>query len=358
MASETAHLILIAALVFALGLCVGSFLNVLALRVLAGRDIAWPASQCAACRQRIRAFDNIPLLSFFLLRGRCRYCRAAISWQYPLVELVTAVALVALVSSYGLTIQAAGLSILVCTLIAVTVTDFRERLIPHDITYPSLLLGICFSALVRHDLLGAMAGIGASYIVFDLIAHYGLKLYLILFHARSMRALAEPGHEKLDQAPTASGQAKSGREMDELEVIGGGDAVLSAVISAWLGWQKLVVALVVAFIIGALIGVGYLLKEMRSADILHLCYRPAATFALIGFLFLSLPALVLGLALGLSAPDIPWLALGSLGALLGSLVGVVSVGTRVSKPFPFGPALAFGGLVAVFWKPGSWPGGA
>src|SRR4030095_3582589 len=107
-------------LVFALGLCVGSFLNVIALRTLAGKSIVGPPSQCANCGHRIAAYDNIPVLSFLILRGRCRACDAAISWQYPAVELLTAILLVAISSTFGFTLYAAGMAVFVCTLIAVT----------------------------------------------------------------------------------------------------------------------------------------------------------------------------------------------------------------------------------------------
>ncbi|HEY9870578.1 MAG TPA: prepilin peptidase [Candidatus Obscuribacterales bacterium] len=352
--------ILVMGLVFALGLCVGSFLNVLALRTLEGKSIVWPPSCCPACGQRIRAVDNIPLFSFLLLKGRCRWCRAPISWQYPLVELATAVSFLVLLKTFGATVYAVGMAVFVSTLIAVTITDFREKLIPHDITYPSMLVGIGFSTVVRNDLLGAMAGVGASYIIFDFIAHYGLKLYMLMQANRTAPEAAEADDdEAVDQALDVC-QDQPAREMEEFEVMGGGDAVLSAVISAWLGWQRLVVALVIGFLIGTLMGVVYLVVEMRKANILHQCYRPAAAGAILGFVLFALPFLVLGLAMGLKATELPWLLMGLAGAAAGLVMGIVSVGTRVSKPFPFGPALAAGGVVAIFWNPAGalWQGGA
>jgi len=347
-------------LVFALGLCIGSFLNVVALRTLAGKSIVWPPSECPHCGQAIAAYDNIPVLSFVLLRGRCRACRAAISWQYPLVELVTAILLVAVTATFGFTWYAAGMAVFVCTLIAVTVTDFREKLIPHDITYPSMLMGIGFSAYVRNDFLGAMAGVGASYIIFDFLAHYGLKLYMSLHARPDTDDQAEMSDPVLDGALDLGGQEASDREMEEFEVMGGGDAVLSAVISAWLGWQRLVVALVVGFVVGTVMGTIYLVAEMRKANILHQCYRPAAAGAIIGFVLLSMPVVILGSAVGMSLNDVPWVLMGVAGAIAGCLLGIVSVGTRVSKPFPFGPALAAGGAAAMFWNPvgAVWSGGA
>lgn len=351
--------ILVMGLVFALGLCVGSFLNVLALRTLEGKSIVWPPSQCPACLKRIRVVDNIPLVSFLLLKGRCRWCQAPISWQYPLTELATAVSFLVLLKTFGATVYAAGMAVFVSTLIAVTITDFREKLIPHDITYPSMLAGIGFSTFVRNDLLGAMAGVGASYIIFDFIAHYGLKLYMLMQKDRIPVAADAEGDAAVDQALDV-GEDHPAREMEEFEVMGGGDAVLSAVISAWLGWQRLVVALVVGFLIGTLLGIVYLVVEMRKANILHQCYRPAAAGAILGFVLFALPFLVLGLTMGLKATELPWLVMGLAGAAAGLVVGIVSVGTRVSRPFPFGPALAAGAVAAIFWNPvgALWQGGA
>ena len=97
-----------------------------------------------------------------------------------------------------------GMIFFACTLIAITVTDFKEKLIPHEITYPSMLIGIAFSALVRQDLLGAMAGIGASYILFDFLAFYGLKVYLHMHGGNKDDSLPEKVLVD-DQADLSSG---------------------------------------------------------------------------------------------------------------------------------------------------------
>ncbi len=340
MAIHSLGLDLMAAVV---GLVVGSFLNVLSLRTLSGESILWPPSHCQHCRKSLLLWDNIPIVSYLLLKGRCRYCQALISWQYPAVEAATAVSFFVLVELFGATWQAAGMAVFVSTLIAVTVTDLREKLIPHDITYPSLLVGIGFSSFVRNDLLGAMAGIGVSYILFDFLAHYGLKLYL-RYHLPQVAAADDN-----DNASTSSLQPDVVEEVEEIEVMGGGDAVLSAVIAAYLGWQRLLAALLVGFLIGTIAGVVLLIVEMRKAGILGQVVRPALAGVILGFSALGLTTLVLSAACGL--PFLPWLQFGLLGAAGGGLIGVVSIGTRVSKPFPFGPALAAGGVTAIFWNP-------
>lgn len=377
------------------GLCTGSFLNVLALRSLAEESIFWPASHCPRCRHPLAVWDNIPLISWLLLGGRCRYCGGGISWQYPAVEAFTALTFVAIERVYtdlphspfniaywnnilctflhanvqqidvnavpGMPWLAAGALFLACTLIAVTVTDFREKLIPHDITYPAMIVGIIFSALVRDDLVGAMAGIGASYILFDFIAFYGLKVYLAshggseTVRRRKLKRRLMPTRRRrmsrslrwrLDLASIETRQ-----EEEPIEVMGGGDAVLSAVMAAFLGWQLLSLSLICGFIIGTVMGMFLLLNEMKKANLLHTCGRHAAIGAVAGATVLGCLGFMVS-QLVLQSPEAPMaMPMAVLGAVGGALLGVVSVGTRVSKPYPFGPALAAGGMIAIFLLP-------
>ncbi|MBX9687671.1 MAG: prepilin peptidase [Candidatus Obscuribacterales bacterium] len=388
---------LLCAAFFVLGICVGSFLNVLALRSLKEESLVWPSSYCPQCKHSLSALDNIPLLSYLILQGKCRYCKGGISFQYPLVEFLTGLIYAALAyfflskniplsnfdalnlgpSSHDFThdlfeaIQAAkgltasaqslnsndlyfykyglfiGCLIFASTLIAVTVTDFREKLIPHEITYPSMLIGIVFSAFVRGDLLGAMAGIGASYIIFDFMAFYGLKLYM-LSHKDEIEEENNQSREEDPQLDGTLGLAEMPEE-EPIEVMGGGDAVLSAVMAAYLGWKGLLLALVIGFIAGTAMGLVLLFMEMKKAGLLKECARSSLIWAsAAGLLLAAFTALLVSSfenAFGLCFFS------GGLGAVGGALLGMVKVGTRVSKPFPFGPALALGGFVAMFLIP-------
>ncbi len=335
-----------------LGVSVGSFLNVLALRSLAEKSLFIPRSQCLECKAPIRIFDLIPVVSYFLLKGKCRDCHKPISWQYPFVEIFTAIAFVVVLRYFGWTIEGLAMLIFSSTLIALCVTDFREKLLPHEITYPSMLLGIFYSAAHKQDLLGTMAGIGASYIIFDFLAFYGLKFYIWL-HGRDG---AEEEEEKEEDDAQIDGvfDIKDDPEED-FEVMGGGDAVLAAVISAWLGWERLVVALIFGFLFGAVMGCIYLLVEMRRQRILHECIKPALLGAGLagGFLLLA------GIGWCVSAEEtrsrlaeyLPQLSALAAGAgVVGALIGIIATGSKVSKPFPFGPALAGGAAVAMFYN--------
>ena len=463
-------------LAFLLGICVGSFLNVLALRSLKEQSIIWPSSYCPLCEHALSPLDNIPVLSYFMLGGKCRYCKAPISWQYPFVEFCTGLVFVAIAfaflvlqtnvagdyataisnadpyslngspslfgwlgavlngeapdllkyvqkaheashgalnaisvmpmpdfQKYGL---AFGSFFFASVLIAVTITDFREKLIPHEITYPAMIIGIVFSTVVRGDFFGTMTGVGASYIIFDFMAFYGLKLYLATHNEddgeESSDSIAGPsvtdtssGSSVTDTSSGSSvtdansgssatdttagslltdttaasaltdttsvkvlgGQALSAPSDDDdepIEVMGGGDAVLSAVMAAYLGWKLLIVALIIGFISGTVMGVGLLFVEMKKTGLLKDCLKSTFIWALSGFICfggLTMSTYMLIARLDFVSALNPALGTGALGALGGGLLGTIMIGRKVSKPFPFGPALALGGFVAMFLIP-------
>lgn len=333
-----------------LGVSIGSFLNVLALRSLAEKSLFVPRSQCPQCKAPIRIYDLIPVFSYCLLKGKCRDCAKPISWQYPFVEVFTSIAFVVVLRVFGWSIEGLAMLIFSSTLIALCITDFREKLLPHEITYPSMLLGIFYSAAHRQDLLGTMAGIGASYIIFDFLAFYGLKFYIWL-HSRDGD---EEEEEKEEDDAQIDGVFDIKEEpLEDFEVMGGGDAVLAAVISAWLGWERLTVGLIFGFLFGAVMGCVYLIIEMKKQRILHECVKPALLGASLsgGLLFAT------GLGWCIYSGNKPMdfmsqlLALAGGAGVIGSIIGIITTGSKVSKPFPFGPALAAGAAVAMFYNP-------
>lgn len=340
-------------LTFIVGACVGSFLNVLAIRSLAEKNLLWPPSSCLDCDKRLGAFELIPIASYFLLGGKCKHCKKKISWQYPVVELFTAVWFMIVVWRFGLTPEGFGMLYFSSVLIAVTVTDFREKLIPHEITYPSILLGIMFSGLVRNDFIGTMAGIGGSYILFDFIAFYGLKIYPLLHpevkEARETALVAEEDDDTIDDALGVGPDPVE----EEFEVMGGGDAVLAALVSAWLGWERLVITVMLGFILGALLGGFYLAGEMKKAGILGHCIKWGlicfASMAVIGAGLFYMLAKVSSQSIW----EVQWAASIGIFAIGGGVLGFIWTGKKVSKPFPFGPALALAAGISMFIMPNS-----
>jgi len=133
------------------GLLFGSFLNVCIVRLPHKQSIVLPRSHCPVCNHTIRWYDNIPLVSYALLRGRCRDCHARISPQYAIVEALTAILLVATFRRFGISPEFVKYSALVMLLIVVIFTDLRERLIPHSVTIFGISLGAVFSLFIDVD---------------------------------------------------------------------------------------------------------------------------------------------------------------------------------------------------------------
>jgi leader peptidase (prepilin peptidase)/N-methyltransferase len=152
----------LAAVVFAPGLALGSFLNVVATRVPLRRSIVRPPSACMSCAQEIRWYDNVPLVSYALLRGRCRHCRVRIPLMYPAVELVTALLLAGCVLAFGLTVEAAVAAVFCAVLVAVSAIDLEHRIIPNRIVLPAT--GVVLLANTARDLSPEwiVAGLAAS----------------------------------------------------------------------------------------------------------------------------------------------------------------------------------------------------
>jgi len=157
-----------AAIAFLPGLAFGSFLNVVAARVPLRRSVVSPGSACMTCGSSLAWYDNIPLLSFALLRGRCRHCAAAIPWRYPLVEGVTALLVAVCVLVFGLTAEAAVAAFFCVVLVAISATDIEHRIIPNRIVLPAAAIVLVANTMLHPSVQWAVAGLGAA--LFLLIA--------------------------------------------------------------------------------------------------------------------------------------------------------------------------------------------
>lgn len=133
------------------GLVVGSFLNVVIHRVPLGESVVFPASHCPNCETRIRVYDNIPVLSYLLLRGRCRDCKERIPISYPVVEAATAVLFGAAIYAFGISFKLFAALVFIIVLVALAGTDYEHRLLPNLIVGPATILGFVLSAFSRPD---------------------------------------------------------------------------------------------------------------------------------------------------------------------------------------------------------------
>lgn len=155
-----------AGIAFFPALAVGSFLNVVAARVPLRRSIASPGSACMGCGTPIKWYDNIPVLSWLLLRGRCRSCGAGISWRYPAVELATAVLVGACFWKFGLTWEAAVASLFCAVLVVLSAIDVERRIVPNRIVLPAAAVVLVGQTLVHPSVEWLAAGLGGSLFLF------------------------------------------------------------------------------------------------------------------------------------------------------------------------------------------------
>jgi leader peptidase (prepilin peptidase)/N-methyltransferase len=177
----------VAALAFVPGLAIGSFLNVVAARIPARLSIVAPRSCCPACAAEIAWYDNIPIVSYLLLRGRCRACSAPISAKYPLVELATAALVSACILDFGLSAGAAISALFCAVLVVVTVTDLERRVIPNSVVLPAAALVLAARTVVdRSPAWAIAAAAGSLFLLLAALAYPGglgmgdVKLALLL----------------------------------------------------------------------------------------------------------------------------------------------------------------------------------
>jgi len=245
---------LLVALLF--GLVVGSFLNVLILRLprkmhaehafeCSGDENAapppnrWfgldylitPPSTCPSCDHQIRAWENIPVISWLLLRGKCSNCHTPISIRYPFVELISGLMTAAVVYHFGWNLESVAISLLVWGLLALTMIDIDEQLLPDQLVLPLLWLGLLLNlsdtfATLQDAVVGAAAGYLSLWLVFQLF-----------------------------------------RLLTGKEGMGYGDFKLFAMFGAWLGWQYLPLILLLSSLVGAVIGIGMVLLRGRDRQI-------------------------------------------------------------------------------------------
>ncbi|MGZ4335462.1 MAG: prepilin peptidase [Gaiellaceae bacterium] len=152
----------LAALALAPGLAVGSFLNVVAARLPLRRSVVTPGSACMSCGTALAWYDNVPLLSYALLRGRCRHCGASISWRYPAVEATTALLIAGSALKFGLSWEFAVAAGFCAVLVAVSATDLEQRIIPNRIVVPASIVLLIAQTLLHPSVEWIAAGLGSA----------------------------------------------------------------------------------------------------------------------------------------------------------------------------------------------------
>lgn len=210
-----------------LGLLVGSFMNVCIYRIPLGLSIAWPGSSCPSCRRPLAWFENVPVLSWMALRGRCRTCHVRIAWTYPLVELVTAGLFVMTYLAFGWTPLFPVRLLFGCAMVVLFVIDYEHQILPNIITLPGILVGFVCSLFLPPGWWASLVGLVVG----------GAFPFLV-----------------------AEGYAR----VRGKEGMGMGDLKMFAMVGAFLGWPLVWVTLLLSSLLGITIGGTALLVSRRE----------------------------------------------------------------------------------------------
>jgi leader peptidase (prepilin peptidase)/N-methyltransferase len=210
------------------GAIVGSFLNVCIFRLPKEESIVTPGSHCPHCKKLIKFYDNIPLVSYILLKGKCRHCHKPISFQYPLVEGITAFISLILFIKFGPSLTYIIYFVFVAALIVITVIDLYHQIIPDVISLPGIGVGLLASLILPQltffdSLIGFLLGGGSLFLV--------ATLYQWLFKREGM---------------------------------GGGDVKLLAMIGAFLGWKAVILTILLGSLIGSIIGISIMILKGKD----------------------------------------------------------------------------------------------
>jgi len=234
--------------VFMLGIVIGSFLTVCVHRIPLGRSIVAPRSACPQCGNQIRWYDNVPLLSFLWLKGRCRQCQTRIPSRYPIIEFTNGLGYLLVFWRFGLTWPTLVYAGLFSIFLLVTWIDWDHKIIPDVITLPGIVLGfVCAALLLPTGWASSLMGI---------LVGGGVLLFLAWI------------------SPYIFGK----------EGMGGGDIKFLAMVGAFLGWQQALLTLMVASVVGAVVGMGLLVcKVMEKGQ-----YIPFGPYLALGALLAML----------------------------------------------------------------------
>lgn len=235
--------------IFVFGAAIGSFLNVCIFRLPDHHSLVKPSSQCPYCHHPVRFYDNIPLISYLILKGKCRDCGQKISWRYPLVEFITGVLALLLFGKFYLTLKFLVFFIFTAVLIVITFIDLDHQIIPDVLTLPGIPVFFLLAVFVVKEISWVEAVVG-------LIIGGGVLLAIAFAYEL----------------------------ITKREGMGGGDIKLLAMIGGFLGWKSLIFILLFSSLLGAVVGVFAMVikkQDMKYA----IPFGPFLSMAAVAYLF-------------------------------------------------------------------------
>lgn len=334
--------ILICIFVLLTGACIGSFLNVAALRALSKESLVFPSSKCPKCNTPIKWYDNIPVLSYFLtFRGRCRSCGEKVSIQYPIVEALTAVIFLAVFLAFGISVETLLLLILICISIVITITDIKEETVFDVHSWIFIAAAIVFS-VYENDLRFALKGCLYAAVIMEGLARVS---YYLIRKKESIDESSDNEHE--------SSKCENEENIDintyvkqNKRAFGEGDTYLAAGVGAFLGVKYFILVLACAVILQAICILPQFLINLYKQKQIKLLVSVSvfSVLAIAYFILSNLFELNLFVVLAFIIVLI-FFAVDAITRLK------QTVSSQGFKAVPFGPALLFTAFIVLFFAP-------
>ena len=345
------------------GACIGSFLNVVALRALSKESIVFPASKCPVCNEPIKWYDNIPVLSYlFTFRGKCRNCGCKVSLQYPIVEAITALLFLAVVLFFGIGLQSLMLLILLCISIVIMITDFKEEYVYDSHLWIFIAASIIYAFLFRggvNNLFNICLSIIFAVIAMELIAR--LSYYLVRKDSAKEENTSETNEENKAEVETSQNETlgentveeKNDENIDINEYVqkykrafGEGDTYLAAGVGALLGIKGFIVAVSLAIIIQAVCLLPQFIRNLYKQGEKRLLFSISAfvVLAILYWVFSNVFNLHLWIAFAIIIPLI-YFAFDIISGLK------KTVNEQGFVAIPFGPAILISAFIMLFFSP-------
>jgi leader peptidase (prepilin peptidase)/N-methyltransferase len=331
------------------GACIGSFLNVVALRAISHESIVFPSSKCPVCGEHIKWYDNIPVLSYlFTFKGKCRNCGCKVSLQYPIVEALTAIIFLAVFIAFGFTIKTLLLLILLSLAIVISITDIKEECVYDVHSWAFIIMSIVTSLYFNGIENYTKPAIGLIVAVFVMEVIARLSYYLIKKDNVEDNSENEVSAENTDNNENTTKQEETTDITEYVNTkkraFGEGDTYLAAGTGALLGWKYLLVAIGLAIILHALFILPQFLinlykqKEVKLLASISIFSILAVIYWVISNVF-NLPVYVVFAFL-----------IALIFFAITSITGLKHVNKEKGfTSMPFGPSILFATFLVLFW---------
>ena len=360
------EIFLICLFILAVGACIGSFLNVVALRAISKESIVFPSSKCPECNEPIKWYDNIPVLSYlFTFKGKCRNCGCKVSPQYPIVEAVTSLLFLAVVYAFGITWQTLVVLILLCIAIVITITDLKKEYVFDLHMWLFIAFAVLYSVLFKYGINNAFevcVGLLGGALIMEAIAR--LSYYLVrkqdeepqVENQTEVTSVETQKQELVEevQAESEKTEQTSTEDEDDVDIneyvkknkraFGEGDTYLAAGVGALLGWKYCLVAIVLAIIVQALCILPQFFINLYKQEEYRLLFSMSAFVVIATLYWILSNTLTLHL----------YVVLALIIALVFFAIDAISrlkktVNEQGFVAIPFGPALLFAAFMILFY---------